>query len=249
MSNLAQTSAQSNQLTLRQLCFDYGSVETQFSTHCEIEAGTITAILGASGAGKSTLLHLLAGFLQPKQGEMQWQGQVLNPLAVSDRPLSILFQQHNLFDHLTVAHNIGLGIRPALRFNAQEKRAIEQAAAQVGLSQQLNQLPPQLSGGQQQRVALARCLIRQKPLLLLDEPFSALDPALRQQMLALVAEKAKAKNITVLMVTHDLNDAKAIASHALFVDRGQAMCWQPMSALLARRDSAWLDYLGATPDM
>lgn len=133
----------------------------------------------------------------------------------------MLFQENNLFAHLTVAQNIGLGLDPGLRLTEQQRQQREHIARQVGLEEHLERLPSQLSGGQRQRAALARCLIRQRPILLLDEPFSALDPALRNEMLQLLQTVCEQRNLTLLMVSHNLDDAARIAPRTLLVVDGR----------------------------
>jgi thiamine transport system ATP-binding protein len=169
--------------------------------------------MGASGAGKSTLLNLLAGFIEAQiedvegvegAGGIFFEGQRVDLLEPSRRPMTSLFQEHNLFAHLTVFDNLALGIRSNLKLNEHEQAQVEQALEQVGLANMGARLPKQLSGGQRQRVALGRALVRRKPLLLLDEPFSALDPALRQEMSALVKDLSQQHQLSVLLVTTSL---------------------------------------------
>ena len=186
-----------------------------------IERGQIVSLMGPSGAGKSTLLALVAGFINPDQGDISVEGESIVRKAPYLRPFSMLFQEHNLFAHLSVRDNISLGLHPGLKLTEAQKRQVEQAAQQVGVAEYLDRLPEHLSGGQRQRVALARCFVQPHPVWLLDEPFSALDPVLREEMLSLVKRLAAERRITVLMVTHHLNDAKAIASHFAFVAGGK----------------------------
>ena len=186
-----------------------------------IERGQIVSLMGPSGAGKSTLLALVAGFIHPDQGDIQVDGESIVGKEPYLRPFSMLFQEHNLFAHLSVRDNISLGLHPGLKLTADQKLQVEQAAQQVGVAEYLDRLPEHLSGGQRQRVALARCFVQPHPVWLLDEPFSALDPVLREEMLSLVKRLAAERRITVLMVTHHLNDAKAIASHFAFVAGGE----------------------------
>jgi thiamine transport system ATP-binding protein len=206
-------------------CFDAG-----------IRPGSITAVMGPSGAGKSTLLALVAGFISPEQGEILVDGQAVQGLEPHQRPFAMLFQEHNLFSHLTVRQNIGLGLHPGLKLSREQQQQVVQAAEQVGIADYLDRLPAQLSGGQRQRVALARCFVQPHPIWLLDEPFSALDPILRNEMLQLVQRLAAERNITVLMVTHHISDARAIATDFLFVEDGQSRLCQPIAQL--RADSA-----------
>ncbi|BBM65768.1 thiamine import ATP-binding protein ThiQ [Vibrio alfacsensis] len=193
----------------------------RFRFELEIKRGQIVSLMGPSGAGKSTLLALVAGFIKPDQGNILVNGESVLGKAPFLRPFSMLFQEHNLFAHLSVRENIGLGLHPGLKLTIDQKLLVEQAAEQVGVAGYLDRLPEHLSGGQRQRVALARCFVQPHPMWLLDEPFSALDPVLREEMLALVKQLAAERSITVLMVTHHLSDARAIASHFAFVADGQ----------------------------
>ncbi|WP_407332090.1 thiamine ABC transporter ATP-binding protein [Enterovibrio sp. 27052020O] len=218
-------------LKVSELSYHYQAETLSFSF--ESAPGSITAILGPSGAGKSTLLSLLCGLLPPSGGSVQFGDETFTQAPAHERPLSILFQEHNLFAHLTVFENIGLGISPRLALNADDKKSVEQATEQVGLEGYLDRLPGQLSGGQKQRVALARCLVRNRPLLLLDEPFSALDPSLRKDMLEQVKQLARQSNITILMVTHHPEDAMAVADNVLFIDDGKVVYHAEISELSA----------------
>ncbi|WP_117235803.1 thiamine ABC transporter ATP-binding protein [Vibrio maerlii] len=205
-----------------------------FTFDLSVKQGECLALMGPSGAGKSTLLSLIAGFIFPESGEISVNGNSLVKLEPYQRPLAMLFQEHNLFSHLSVRDNIGLGLNPALRLSAQQKLAVEQAAEQVGLIEYLDRLPEQLSGGQRQRVALARCFVQPHSLWLLDEPFSALDPILREEMLALVKQLAAERNITVIMVTHHLSDARTIASHFAFIDDKKVLVHDEISQLTSQ---------------
>ncbi|MFT7059615.1 MAG: thiamine transport system ATP-binding protein [Pseudorhodobacter sp.] len=214
------------------------------SANWQIEPGTRLALIGPSGAGKSTLLAALAGFLTPKSGRILWQGQDLTTLAPGLRPLTILFQDQNLFPHLTIAQNLGLGIAPSLRLTAKDHQRIEAALDRTGLSGMAMRKPAQLSGGQQSRAALARALLRAKPVLMLDEPFAALGPALKAEMLTLVADLSRDTNATVLMVTHDPADAAALCPMACLIAEGVAAQPTATQALLANPPAALKAYLG-----
>ncbi len=198
----------------------YAYPEQGLSFSFSAKTGSITAILGPSGAGKSTLFSLLCGLLKPNSGTVSFLKEDFTDKSAHERPLSILFQEHNLFSHFSVFENIAIGINPALSLHEKDKEAVIMAAKNVGLEGYLSRKPDGLSGGQKQRVALARCLVRNKPLLLLDEPFSALDPSLRHEMLQQVKELAAQRNTTILMVTHHPLDAKTIADRALLIDKG-----------------------------
>lgn len=206
-------------LELKQVRYDYELEPFCFS--CTVASGDILALMGPSGAGKSTLLSLIAGFIEPISGDIRVAGNSILGLAPYKRPFSMLFQEHNLFAHLTVRENIGLGLNPGLKLSLTQQSDIQQAASQVGVESMLDRLPSELSGGQRQRVALARCFVQPNRIWLLDEPFSALDPILRAEMLALVKRLASERGLTVIMVTHHLNDARSIANKFAFIANNQ----------------------------
>lgn len=209
-----------------------------------VPAGAKVAVIGPSGAGKSTLLSVIAGFLEPVAGHVTWQGRDLAGVAPGARPLSVLFQDQNLFPHLTVEQNLSLGLRPDLRLSAAEKQKVAQAMERVGLVGMGARKPAQLSGGQMGRAALARALLRARPMLLLDEPFAALGPALKAEMLELVAQVAREGGASVLMVTHDPRDAQAFADLTVLVADGVAQAPVPTAAIFADPPAALRDYLG-----
>ncbi len=150
----------------------------------------------------------------------------------------MLFQENNLFNHLTVRQNIGLGIHPGLKLNREQRAQVTAIAEQMGMDTLLDRLPGELSGGQRQRAALARCLVRQQPVLLLDEPFSALDPALRQEMLTLVADVCQRQQLTLLMVSHSVEDAARIAPRSIVVAEGRIAWDGATDDLLSGNSSA-----------
>ena len=187
----------------------------------QVVEGERIAIVGPSGAGKSTLLNLIAGFVLPTRGEVWLNGENHTQSAPYERPVSMLFQENNLFPHLTVQQNLALGLKTSLKLTALEQDQIEQVADAVGLTSFLSRLPNSLSGGQKQRVALARCLLRDKPILLLDEPFSALDPELRMDMLNLIDELCHSKNLTLLLVTHQPSELTGKVDRLLRIENGR----------------------------
>ncbi|TCL01572.1 thiamine transport system ATP-binding protein [Shimia isoporae] len=209
-----------------------------------IKSGTRTAVIGPSGAGKSTLLAAISGFLSPTRGSIRWYDTDLTRTAPGERPIAMLFQDNNLFPHLTVAQNVGLGLRPNLRLNSEEQSTVTAALARVGLDSMQSRKPAQLSGGQQSRVALARVLVQSRPLILLDEPFAALGPALKSEMLDLVSELQTETSATLLMVSHDPSDARRIAGQTVLVADRVAHAPQETSALLDDPPAALKSYLG-----
>ena len=187
----------------------------------QVAAGERIAIVGPSGAGKSTLLNLIAGFVLPTQGNIWLNGENHTRSAPYERPVSMLFQENNLFPHLSVQQNLALGLKTSLKLTSLEQDQIERVADAVGLTSFLSRLPNSLSGGQKQRVALARCLLRDKPILLLDEPFSALDPELRMDMLNLIDELCHSKNLTLLLVTHQPSELTGKVDRMLRIENGR----------------------------
>lgn len=224
-------------LMIRQDAF---SLRADFS----LPSGAIAAVIGPSGAGKSTLLNVIAGFFPPVSGRILWEGRDITGLPPAQRPVAMLFQENNLFPHLTVAQNVSLGVRPDLRLTPKDIDRVNAAMARVGLSDLGARKPAALSGGQQGRVALARVLVQRRPLILLDEPFAALGPALKSEMLDLVAELAAETAATLLMVSHDPSDARRIAPLTILVADGIAMPPMSTTALLSDPPPALAAYLG-----
>lgn len=232
-------------ITLTDVTWLYQHLPMCFSL--EVTRGERIAILGPSGAGKSTLLNLVAGFLTPVQGTITLNGQENTFTPPSMRPVSMLFQEHNLFSHLTVKQNIALGINPGMKLNAGQQNRLLLIAEKMGLQTMLERLPAQLSGGQRQRVALARCLVRQQPILLLDEPFSALDPALRQEMLLLLDALCQEQQLTLLMVSHSTEDAARISERSLVIADGRIV-WDGQTEVLLRGEVDAATLLGISID-
>lgn len=209
-----------------------------------LDRGSVTALIGPSGAGKSTLIAAIAGFVAPARGRVLWEDRDLTPLAPGERPITLVFQEHNLFAHLTAAQNVGLGLRPDLRLDREGRARVESALAAVGLAGMGARHPAALSGGERSRVALARAILRDRPLLILDEPFAALGPALRNEMIDLVARIREEQGATLLMVTHQPGDARRIAPQTVVVDDGRALPPAPTAALLADPPPGLAAYLG-----
>lgn len=176
----------------------------------QLAAGECLAIQGRSGVGKSTLLHTLAGFEVAKSGQALWNGEDLLKLPAHQRPVSMLFQEHNLFEHLSVMTNLKLGFDqpPSLQ-------QIREAAEAMDVADQLDKYPTELSGGQRQRIGLIRTLLRPEPLVLLDEPFAELDQHTRQKAAVWTAVTARQTGKTLILVTHQDEDAERIADRTL----------------------------------
>jgi thiamine transport system ATP-binding protein len=230
------------------LTFDHLVLEQdqfRLEANLTIPPGGIVAVIGPSGAGKSTFLSAIAGFVRPASGRILWMGLDMADQWPGERPLSILFQDQNLFPHLTVAQNAGLGIRPDLRLSTDQQARLRDALARVGLQGFGSRKPGSLSGGEQSRAALARALLRDRPLLLLDEPFTALGPALKAEMLDLVADLAAERGTTVLMVTHDPDDARRSAGRIVLVADGVVNAPMATADAFASPPPALKSYLGA----
>lgn len=186
------------------------------------EAGEVTAVSGASGAGKSTLFDLLAGFLSPSAGALRLDGEGLLGLPPERRPVSLLLQSDNLFDHLSARDNVVLGLdRRTPRSEA--RRRADAALAEVGLADMGGQRAGTLSGGQKQRVALARTLLRDRAVLLLDEPFSALDDDTRRSARELVGALTRRQGWHTLLVSHHEEDVAALASRRYRLEGGRLL--------------------------
>lgn len=196
-------------LEAEHLRFTHPGATRQFDLSFVANPGEITAVSGQSGAGKSTLLDLIAGFLVPPAGRLMLDGQDLLPLPPEQRPISILFQSETLFEHLSAYQNLELGL-PRGAVDRQQK--IVAALTEVGLPGVLKQRADTLSGGEKQRVALARTLLRDRPVLLLDEPFSALDDDTRGTIRTLVKSLTERHRWITLLVSHHVDDVEALAT-------------------------------------
>ena len=212
--------------------------------HFDVAAGQKVAVIGPSGAGKSTLVGAICGFIDLRAGQLILAGCDITNVQPDGRDMAMLFQDNNLFPHLTIAQNVGLGIRPAMRLTSDEAAQVHKALQRVGLTNFGSRKPSELSGGQQSRAALARALVQSKSWMILDEPFAALGPALRAEMLDLVAEVAAETKAGVMMVTHAPEDAQRISDSVIFVADGVAHGPQATAGLLDNPPPALKAYLG-----
>lgn len=209
-----------------------------------IPSGGFVAVVGPSGAGKSTLLSAIAGFQPVASGRILWGKADITDLDPGDRPVAVVFQDGNLFPHLSVWQNVALGVSPRLSLSDTEKARVAGVLASVGLSGMDARKPSELSGGQRSRTALARVLVQDRPIVLLDEPFSALGPALRTEMLELAKEVLGRAGATTLMVTHDPRDAHRVADLTVVVNEGMVSKPQPTAQLFSNPTEALRDYTG-----
>ena len=210
-----------------------------------LPVGAVMTVIGPSGAGKSTLLDLIAGFEKPTSGHILFENQDMTQLGPEKRPVSMIFQDGNLFNHLDVETNVGLAISPRLRFDAEMRERIHAALDRVGLAGFARRMPATLSGGERQRAALARTLVRDRPILLLDEPFSALGPGLRHEMVSLVNSLQAQTGISVMLVSHHPQDALRLGGMVCFVTEGHVAGSGMVKDFFTRRDVEGLqEYLG-----
>ena len=211
--------------------------EWQLEVDLEAKRGGCIALIGPSGAGKSTLLSLIAGFEQPDQGTIFVGEERIDTQAPARRPVTMMFQENNLFNHLTLYQNIALGCHPGLKLTEEDRELIETAMAATRLGALQSRKPADVSGGERQRAALARCLCQRRPLLLLDEPFTGLDPQLRVEMHELVDELRKTHALTVIIVSHLPHEVGRIADSLAFMLGGKILKAGPADAMLSRPEN------------
>lgn len=213
-------------LSLRNLWVEYGDKVVLERINLEIEEGSFVSIIGPSGAGKSSLLRVILGQEAPTSGAILLDDVPLNPECGPDR--GVVFQRYSVFSHLTVLGNVLFGLEcaqaplTARLFGARRRVAVaeaEEMLAAVGLSDSLHLYPAQMSGGMQQRLAIAQALIKRPRILLLDEPFGALDPGIRSDMHALITRLWSEYSLTIIMVTHDIREAFSLGTRVLALDK------------------------------
>ncbi|MGH6853817.1 MAG: thiamine ABC transporter ATP-binding protein [Aestuariivirga sp.] len=229
-------------ISLENAAFHYEDMAMLFTL--EVPKDSFTAVIGPSGAGKSTLLSLIAGFDIPFSGSIRIGGRDMAGLAPGQRPVSMIFQDNNVFGYLDLRQNVAIGLSPSLKLTGTQDAETDDALRRVGLYELRHRKPGEVSGGERQRVGIARALVRNKPVLLLDEPFAALGPALRRGMLDLLRETQQEKRLTILMVSHQPEDARHAASHTAFVQQGQVLAMAPTGEFFRRSNLPELrDYL------
>ncbi|MBW2122031.1 MAG: ATP-binding cassette domain-containing protein, partial [Deltaproteobacteria bacterium] len=186
----------------------------------EVEEGEFVCFLGPSGCGKTTILRMITGFETPTSGEIVYQGKVINDLVPQRRDFGIVFQSYALFPNMTVSENVAFGLKMRRMPRDRIKERVDEILDLIGLRDWRNNYPAQLSGGQQQRVALGRALAPNPSVLLLDEPLSALDAKIRVRLRAVIKRLQQELGITMIYVTHDQEEALAIADRVVVMEQG-----------------------------
>ncbi|MDO4777834.1 MAG: ferric ABC transporter ATP-binding protein [Cardiobacteriaceae bacterium] len=205
-----------------------------------IERGTMTTLLGPSGCGKTTILRLVAGLESPTSGQIFIDGEDVTRASIQHRDICIVFQSYALFPHMSIADNVGYGLKMLNVPRDERRRRIEEALELVDLKGFGERYVDQISGGQQQRVALARALVLKPKVLLFDEPLSNLDANLRRSMREKIRELQQSLNITSLYVTHDQSEAFAVSDQVIVMDKGRIMQKAPARELYQRPNSLFL---------
>ncbi|MEO1729810.1 MAG: ATP-binding cassette domain-containing protein [Pseudomonadota bacterium] len=215
-------------LSLRNVWVEYGDKVVLERINLDIDDGAFVSVVGPSGAGKSSLLKLVLGQAAPSRGSITLDAEPLPPKCTPDR--GVVFQRYSVFSHLTVLGNTIFGLEceqapiTGRLFGAKRRAAAETAREMlegVGLGDALDLYPAEMSGGMQQRLAIAQALIKRPRILLLDEPFGALDPGIRADMHALITKLWRERSLTILMVTHDIQEAFSLGTRVLTLDKSR----------------------------
>jgi sulfate/thiosulfate transport system ATP-binding protein len=199
----------------------FGSVVALDNVNLEIEAGSLTALLGPSGCGKSSLLRVIAGLETPDEGTVLINGKDVTGLPPRDRGIGFCFQHYALFRHMTVWNNVAFGLKVRRRPKDEIRKRVDELLHLVRLEGLADRYPSQLSGGQRQRMALARALIVEPQVLLLDEPFGALDALVRKELRAWLRRLHEEVHVTTVLVTHDQEEAMDVADQLAVIDQGR----------------------------
>ena len=230
---------------LRRISKFFGSVQAVKSVDLTLDAGSFTTLLGPSGCGKTTILRMVAGLETPSDGEILVNGNRINEVPIHKRNIGLVFQNYALFPHKSVFDNVAFGLKYRDVPKDESRRRVAQALELVRLPGMESRLPSQLSGGQQQRIALARAVVIQPDVLLLDEPLSALDANLREEMRVELKKIQRELNITTLFVTHDQEEALAMSDTVVVMSEGESEQQGAPEEVYNRPASAFVaDFLG-----
>ena len=235
-------------LRLEGLAKRFGTVQALRPLDLEIRSGELVAFLGPSGCGKTTTLLLIAGIYQATGGEIFFGERRVDPLHPRDRDVGMVFQSYALYPHLTLFDNIAFPLQLKRRPKQEVKQRVEETAELLGIAEQLGRRPSQVSGGQQQRAALARALVKEPQILLLDEPLSNLDAQIRLQARSEIRRLQQELGITSVLVTHDQAEALAMADRVAVFREGQLLQYAPSEELYARpADTFVAKFVGHPP--
>lgn len=211
------------EIGLKNLCITYGKELVIDHLSATIPSGALVSLLGPSGCGKSTTLLAIAGLMNPSSGEIRFDGKLMNPIKTEQREIGMVFQSYSLYPHMTVYENIGFPLTMKKWTKSEKKQRIVELAEMLQINHLLDRKPRQLSGGQQQRAALARALVKQPRLLLLDEPFSNVDAKLRLELRDELRQIQQRFEITTLFVTHDQEEALCISDYIMLLTNGRLL--------------------------
>lgn len=243
----ARSRADRNVLRVESLEKQFGGTSVLSDCSLDVAEGEIVTLLGPSGCGKTTLLRCIAGFLDPNGGRISIDGHDVISVPVNRRPVGVVFQSYALFPHMTVAQNVGYGLRMRGVPRAEIADMVVKALTTVSLEAFADRWPAQLSGGQQQRVAVARVLVLEPRVLLLDEPFSALDAKLRSAMQVDLRQLIKRLGTTAIFVTHDQEEALTMSDRIAVMRDGQIEQVAPPDEVFDRPATAYVaDFIGAS---
>ena len=201
----------------------YKIEKASFEFDFELKSSQLVGVIGKSGSGKSTLFNLLSGFLKPKEGSIYFSNINITNLKPFDRDISILFQDHNNFNHLTIFENIILGIDSDMKRTSNNLKLVKSIMKKVSLNIDLDKKVSNLSGGEQQRVSIARSLLRKKSILLLDEPFNSLDPGLRKILYEDIKTMSFSHKLITLISSHLIEELRNVTDKFLFIHQGKVV--------------------------
>jgi putative spermidine/putrescine transport system ATP-binding protein len=227
-------------LTIASITAHYGTTKVLEDLNLKVAEGELVSLLGASGCGKTTTLRLIAGFLQPTSGSILLGGKDLTKLPAHQRDIGLVFQNYALFPHLSVAENVGFGLKQRGVSGEAKTKRVTAMLERVGLAHLGDRLPGALSGGQKQRVALARALVIEPPLLMFDEPLSNLDAKLRVDMRVEIRQLQRANGTTSVYVTHDQEEAFSISDRVAIMHQGRIMQLDTPETLYQRPANAFV---------
>lgn len=201
----------------------YKIEKASFEFDFELKSSQLVGVIGKSGSGKSTLFNLLSGFLKPNEGSIYFSNINITNLKPFDRDISILFQDHNNFNHLTIFENIILGIDSDMKRTSNNLKLVRSIMKKVSLNIDLDKKVSNLSGGEQQRVSIARSLLRKKSILLLDEPFNSLDPGLRKILYEDIKTMSFSHKLITLISSHLIEELRNVTDKFLFIHQGKVV--------------------------